>query len=430
MRYRVIVISVAAVLVVIALAGFVFGRKTEVGTGGTIEFWGTDSPSVWEPIISAYQTANPLVAIKYAQKDSSSYEKELINALAAGSGPDIASINNTWLNKHLNKFSPASANFISSQSFENIFANIVVSDLIMSGRVYAVPFYIDTVALYYNKPLFNNAGIVNPPKTWDEFISAVKKLSSVSESGDIIRSGAALGTSNNVNHASDILNLLMLQTGTVMIEKEKNRAGFDKSVSINGNSYSPGVSSLDFYTSFANISKPVYSWNSRMIDSLSSFKQGKTAMYFGYGSDLKSIRSSFVNFGVSPVPQVKDSKKDSEYIDVNFGAYQAGAVTEKSANKTAAWNFLIFATSKNAAGTYLNATRLPPARKDLIEFTASDAALNVFAKQTLTAESWAQPDDVEVKKIFERMITSVSLGQSSSADAIREAGIEITNLLK
>ena len=36
--------------------------------------------------------------------------------------------------------------------------------------------YIDTIGLYYNKALFNNAGIVNPPKTWDEFNSDVKQL--------------------------------------------------------------------------------------------------------------------------------------------------------------------------------------------------------------------------------------------------------------
>ena len=430
MKYKIIVISAVAVLVIIALAGFIFGRKTEIGVGGTLEFWGTDSADVWSPIILAYQTANPAVAVKYTQKNQADYEKELINALASGLGPDIAFIGNSWLNKHLEKFTPAPSSIINPQSFENVFADVATRDLIRSGKVYAVPFYIDTIALYYSKPLFNNAGIVNPPRTWDEFSEQAKKLTSKDSSGNIARSGAALGTAGNVNYASDIFNLLMLQTGTVMIEKEGNRAGFDKSINLGGKSYSPGVSSLDFYASFANILKPVYSWNSRMPDSLSAFKQGKTAMYFGYAADLKAVKNSGVSFGVSSAPQVKDSKKDAEYIDINFGLYKAGAVTQKSANKTAAWNFLVFATSKNAAGTYLNATRLPPARRDLIQFTEPDAALNVFAKQTLTAENWAQPDDVEVKKVFERMITSVSLGQSSSADAIKEAAIEVTNLLK
>ena len=430
MKYKIIIISVVALLVVIAVLGFVFGRKTEVGTGAALEFWGTDDAGVWNQVIIAYQTSNPAIIVKYTQKSESTYEKELINALAAGTGPDIAFIGNSWLNKHLEKFSPAPSNIVSPQGFENSFMGVAYQDLVRSGNVYAVPFYVDTIALYYNKSLFNNAGIVNPPKTWDEFNIAVKKLSSKSENGDLVRSGAALGTSSNVNYASDILNLLMLQTGTVMIEKDGSRAGFDRTISLQGKTYSPGVSALDFYTNFSNSAKPVYSWNSRMPNSLSAFKTGRTAMYLGYASDLKEIRNSGISFGVSPVPQVKDSRKDESYLDINFGSYKAGAVTQKSASKTQAWNFLIFATSKNAAGTYLNAALLPPARKDLIEFTASDAALNVFANQALTASNWNQPDETEVKKIFDRMINSVSLGQSASADAIKEGAIEVTNLLK
>jgi multiple sugar transport system substrate-binding protein len=430
MKYKIIVISVIALLVIIAVVGFIFGRKTEVGVGGTITFWGTDLLEIWSPIITAYQTANPAVIVNYTKKNPDTYEKELVNALASGSGPDIAFIGNTWLNKHLEKFSPAPSNIISAQNFGNIFVDVASQDLIRSGRVYAVPFFVDTIGLYYNKSLFNNAGIVNPPKTWDEFGENVKRLTSKDPSGNIIRSGAALGTASNVEYASDILSLLMLQTGTVMINKDEGRADFDRSVALNSKSYSPGVSSLDFYTGFANSSKPVYSWNSRMIDSLSAFEQGKTAMYFGYAKDLKAIKNSGVGFVVAPSPQVKDSRQDASYIDINFGSYSAGAVTQKSANKTAAWNFLAFAISQNAAGTYLKLSLLPPARKDLIEFTASNSALNVFANQALTASSWAQPDDVEVKKIFDRMITSVSLGQSKSADAIKEAAIEVTNLLK
>jgi multiple sugar transport system substrate-binding protein len=430
MKYKVIVISVVSLLVIITVVGLIFGRKTEVGVGGIIEFWGTDSPDIWSPIILAYQTANPTVIVNYLQKDHSTYEKELINSLAAGVGPDVAFIGNSWLNKHLEKFSPAPSNIISAQNFGNIFVDIASQDLIRSEKVYAVPFYVDTIALYYNKSLFNNAGIINPPKTWDEFVEAVKKLTSKDSDGNVVRSGVALGTASNVSYASDILNLFMLQTGAVMIEKEGNRAGFDKSVNLNGKSYSPGVSSLDFYTSFANISKPVYSWNSRMSDSLDAFEQGKAAMCFGYAKDLANIQNSGISFGVSQAPQVKDTKKDASYIDVNFGAYKAGAVTQKSANKTVAWGFLVFATSQNAAGTYLNSTFLPPARKDLIEFTASNAALSVFANQTLTASNWNQPDEIEVKKIFEKMITSVSLGLSNSVEAIKEGAIEVTNLIK
>ena len=90
----------------------------------------------------------------------------------------------------------------------------------------------------------------------------------------------------------------------------------------------------------------------------------------------------------------------------------------------------VFVSTKNAEGSYINVSHLPPARKDLISYTASDPALNIFAKQILTASSWAQPDDVEVSIIFNRMINSVALSQTPAKEALKEAVAEVNNLLR
>ena len=430
MKYRIIILALLGVLVVVSILAFVFGRKDSGTAEATLEFWGTQDAANWSQVISAYQTANPQVKIKYTQKNSLKYEKELVDALAAGAGPDIAIINNTWLQTHLNKLAPAPNQVISPQVFKDSFVEVTHQNLVLADKIYALPFYVDTLALYYNKSLYNNAGLVSPPKTWDEFNRAAEQLTQKNERGDIVRSGAALGTAANVNYAGDILNLLMLQTGATMLSPNGREAVFDRAVNLNGKTYSPGLAALDFYTSFANVSKPVYSWNSRMPNSLKAFTDGKTAMYLGYAKDLKEIRNKVSNFGLAPAPQIKDSRRDASYLDINFASYQAGAVTQASQQKEAAWNFLVFAVGRTAAAGYLQSSYLPPARRDLIEFTASDAALNVFAKQALNAANWAQPDEVEVKKIFERMITAAGLGQASAAEAIKEAAVEVTNLLR
>ena len=432
MKYRIIIIVTVALLLAVALLALVFGRKDGGGTPATLEFWGLDEPAVWSPIITAYQTQNPNITVSYFQKNPLTYEKELVNALASGAGPDIAYINNTWLNKHANKFSPLPGALMSVNIFQNSFMAVASQDLILSDQIYALPFFVDTLALYYNKSLFNSAGLVNPPKTWEEFNSAVKNLVQKNTDGSIGRAGAAVGNASNVNYAPDILGLLMLQTGARLISDEGGRkAIFDRAVSSNGQLVSPGLNALDFYTSFADSSKPVYTWNARLPNSLDAFVQGRSAMYLGYAHDFKNIQQkSSLNFGVAPIPQVKDSQKNSDYLDINFASYQAGAVTQKGLNKDIAWNFLIFSTSQNAAGSYMKNAYLPPARRDLVQFTASDPAMAVFAKQALSAASWPQPDDVEVSKIFNRMIDAVALGQSTSAEAIKEAAIEVNNLLK
>ena len=73
--------------------------------------------------------------------------------------------------------------------------------------------------MFYNKDLFNTAGIATPPKTWDEFISVIRKLSAKDKFGNLTKSGAAIGAADNVNNAADILSLLMMQTGAKMISE-------------------------------------------------------------------------------------------------------------------------------------------------------------------------------------------------------------------
>ncbi len=430
MKYRIIIFILVGVLVVVSVLAFVFGRKPVIGQSAKLEFWGLDSANVWSEIILAYQTKNPSVVVNYVQKNPTTYESDLVNALASGAGPDVAYIRNTWLAKHLNKFSSAPADLISATDFKNNFMEVANRDLIRSGKIYALPFYVDTLALYYNKTLFNSAGLVNPPKTWEDFNSAVKELIQKSDDGTIGRAGASLGTAGNVKYAPDILSLLMLQTGAVMISADGKTAVFDQTISSDNKTYSPGQSALDFYTSFANSTKPVYTWNIRMPNSLDAFLQGQSAMYIGYAADVPAIQKKGLNYGVAPIPQVKDSKKDASYIDINFASYSAGAVTQKSVSKNAAWDFLVFTTGSNAAGTYLQKSLLPPARRDLIQFIQNHEALSVFGKQALSALSWPQPNENEVSKIFARMIDSVALGQSNSKEALKEAVIEVTNLLK
>ncbi|HEX2809859.1 MAG TPA: extracellular solute-binding protein, partial [Kineosporiaceae bacterium] len=48
-----------------------------------------------------------------------------------------------------------------------------------NGKMYGFPDLSSARALFYNKDLFTKAGIANPPKTWDEFVTDAKKLTAL-----------------------------------------------------------------------------------------------------------------------------------------------------------------------------------------------------------------------------------------------------------
>ena len=56
----------------------------------------------------------PNVTIVYTKKDETTYQQDLLNALASGKGPDIFAISNSWLPEYIDKIVPAATSTIDS----------------------------------------------------------------------------------------------------------------------------------------------------------------------------------------------------------------------------------------------------------------------------------------------------------------------------
>ena len=66
--------------------------------------------------------------------------------------------------------------------------------MILDGQIYGLPLSLDTMAIYYNKDLLDRSSVPEPPKTWEEFAVAVKKITKYDkQTNKITQSGAALG---------------------------------------------------------------------------------------------------------------------------------------------------------------------------------------------------------------------------------------------
>ena len=172
---------ITALLVVISVPLFSGCSSQTQSYSANLEIWGIfDESIVYSDVINQYKTLNPYVGeIKYRKFSQDTYKQELIDALASGQGPDIFLINNTWLPSFENKLEPAPLPLISDQDMKTNFPDVVSADFMSGGKTFAVPLSIDSMQLYYNKDIFNAAGITAPPKTWQEFSQYVQKLTVV-----------------------------------------------------------------------------------------------------------------------------------------------------------------------------------------------------------------------------------------------------------
>ena len=381
------------------------------------------------PIIQAYRQFRPNVTIRFVEREIVTYEQDVLNALAAGAGPDIFSIHNDWLPRYLDKLVPAPETLFTAREISDTFVDVTRTDLIDSaGRLYALPLSVDVLALYYNRDLLGSANIAQPPRSWEEVIDAVKKLTKQDRFGNFTVHGIAMGTAGNVNRATDILSLLMLQNGTQVYNVNRTQATLSADLTTaDGTRYSPGAQAVEFYTQFANPAKQTYTWNSRSNYSIDAFVAGQAAMMLSYSYLANTIRerAPLLNFGVAPSPQIDLTKPK-----VNFANYFAEAVSRGSPNSAWAWDFIKFAVSADSLASYYGRTMLPASRKDLISQQLSSPEVGVFAEGALTARSFYKPDSARVETIFANMIDDVILRGKTPDQAVSEADQLLNQLLR
>ena len=262
LKYLIMAVFIGlGIFAVLVWAGIVPGLGGGGNTGtatikrAELTVWGTaDDKAQFDAMVEAFRGPNPGVKITYEKKSPEGYEDELVRAFAAGKGPDLFALHNTWLVKYGDLLAPASKELVSPAGLKGTLADVALRDFAAGDALYGLPLAIDTLALYYNTELFNSAGIVFPPKDWDEFVKDSRLLTKRKPNGEVAISGAAMGAGNNIPYAPDHLALLMLQYGASI---------FDASGKVNfgaaggsGASLSPAEAALDFYTSFAKPSPP------------------------------------------------------------------------------------------------------------------------------------------------------------------------------
>jgi len=416
------------VLILVVLSVFcvipITKNCSKTSVSGKLIFWGVDDVSAYQTVIDNYSKLyNRKVQIQYQQIPEADFENTFVRAMAKNQGPDILMFHNSWLIKQGDLLMPASDAQISLATFEQLFPlgpknSGIEKDFVYQNKVYALPLYLDTLAMFYNKDIFNANAVVFPPENWNDFTNLATRLTKKQANGQILQAGAAIGSSDkNIVNATDILNTLMLQHGSLIVDPTFMRTDFS----------SKATNAFDFYTGFAKPASSNYVWNQNLGNSFDLFSQGQAAMIFGYANQIAYLKQKnpLLNFAVATMPQVDSSNPK------NYAAYWGLAVSSKSLNSGLAWDFIKYITTdpQNSL-TYLQATKRPPALKILINQYLDNPDLNVFAKQALSATSWYQPDPDQTSQIFSSAVESVLSGQLTSGRALEKAASQLNNLFK
>ena len=394
-------------------------------------------------LLNDYKKIRPNVSVNVSQIREEELESALIQALADGRAPDVVSLPNTWLRGWQHRLAPLpptltlpyleltgtfkkeprwvlkEINSLDLKSIKARYVDTVVNDVYFDSKIYGLPLNLDTLLIFYNVDLLTAAQFPEAPKTWNEFKEASQAITKLDKLGRLLQNGAALGTAENIPYSIDIVSALMLQNGTPMMTG--GSASFQKPISVQGESYSPGLDALRFYTDFANPSKETYSWSADQINAREAFAAGKLGFVFGYWRDLPNLKAMApkIRIGLANFPQIEGSFQTSYYAN-----YFIETVLKQSTHQTEAWDLIQFITTPAEAKKYLESAKQPTAQREFVTAQLADDDLGIPAAQVLTAKTWYRGYDfTSTQGVFQDMIKQVLVGtpidQALSAAAER-----------
>jgi ABC-type glycerol-3-phosphate transport system substrate-binding protein len=426
--FQIVVLGIFASLIllgigVFATLGGVFSGKSI----GSVTIWGTlDQRTIDEVLGNLRIDDKSLQGVHYVQKDKATYNAELVNAMASGSGPDLFMLAGDDLYSFRDKILTIPYNIIPQGSYLASFVDEGTLFLTKDGEV-ALPLMLDPLVMYWNRDLFASAGLANPPKFWNDFIDIAPKITSIDVSATVKKSAVSLGEWRNIPNAKAILSSIIMQVGdNIVTAGENGKAKVVLGQAAENTTRNPTESVLQFYTEFANPTKTSYSWNRSLPNAFDMFTAGDLAAYFGFASEYATIaeRNPNLRYSAAVLPQIEGNS-----TRLTFGKITGLAIPRTSKNVDGALAVARKLTDKDPVALISGALSLPPVRRDVAVDASANASAGVFVESSLIARGWLDPNQKESSSIFQTMIESVVSGKSTTDAAIREGAQSLEQLL-
>jgi len=420
-KFQIITLFVFIVAIVAGAAAFALYK----GGGASaalppITVWGTFPANVFNQYVSdTNNTLSRRMTVNYTQFKAADFDNQFIHALANGQGPDVILISADQLLPEKSHLLEIPFSSVSERNFLNSYVGEAKVYLDQNGA-WALPFTIDPLVMYWNRTIFNAAGLALPPRYWDEFSGTslapglVQKLAVKDGSGNISRAAVALGDFGNITNAREILGSLFLQSGNPVTASGDSGPA---STIASSNAYPSVVPALQFFSQFSEPGNSSYTWNKAMPNDKTAFLSANLAVYFGLASELFDIRNKNPNldYDVAPLPELRSGVK------AVYGQMYGFSIVRNSANSGTAFQVVsTLVDPSHLAG--LSATMyLPSVLNTVIAQGTTDPYISIFNDEALVGKTWLD-DPSASDRIFGSMIQSIVSGQKTADEAGRDAG--------
>ncbi len=319
-----------------------------------------------DQLIKNFEAANPDITVKQTTFPYADYQTKVAAAITAGQGPDVVQFYYGWLDnfKTGKLIQPLPQDAFPHAQIEKDFFPII-SAMKKDGEYWGLPTAVRSLALFYNKTLFKEAGIDGPPKTLDDLVTDAVKTTKKDASGNITTEGMAVDMGGQDHQWWR--EVLVRQFGGVPYNDDYTKVTYDDE---------HGLAALKWYTDLQTVHK--VGTSGFMDEAQAAFKSGHAAMEIDGSFRLGSFSQiKDFDWGVAELPE-KDGVK-SNYVSYWVNGLAANSKGEKL---KAAEKFLAYVTSPEAMQIWLKTVGELPAKPSLAltEENLSDPTYGPFLK--------------------------------------------------
>lgn len=425
MRPFQIILLAGSVFVFFAAIAFLALYRPSDDTGPRftqdIVVWGTLDQRVFVDQVRAIEKNDDrFTRVSYEQFDEEAFIPEFVNALAERRGPDLILIRHDQLVQLRSKLYVISYETFPERNFRDLYVE-GAEIFARTDGIYALPFAVDPLVMYWNRDIFSSNNIALPPNTWEQLRNdTVPRLTRTGGAFDILQSAVAFGEYQNVRNAKEVLSMLMMQSGSVMVEEDNNgyEVAIQKQLGGTTLSNSPAATSLSFYTEFANPASSLYSWNRSLPEDRQRFLSGNLALYFGYGSELSELQAANpnLNFDMAEVPQGRGAQ-----ILRNYGTFYGFAIPAVATNPAASYQVGLAMAGSGNAKIIAEGIEMAPVHRQTIAAGTIDLYQAVRNKAALIAHGWLEPNPEATEAAFKSMVEDVTSGRQPVSGAASNA---------
>ncbi|HVB75239.1 MAG TPA: ABC transporter substrate-binding protein [Ktedonobacteraceae bacterium] len=367
--------------------------------------------------LNKFQQLHPNIKINW-QDIGTGYTDKMRANIASGNVPDVFYLQPDMATEYI----PAGKllNLSPYMARDNVQSADYYSSLLnpfscKGGQIYGLPKDWNSLAVFYNKQMFQAAGVSFPDAnwTWNDMLTDAKKLT---------RPGNAATSVYGITLSPDASRwaAFLFADGGSMLNKDGTQATFNSQA---------GVDSLNFYTGFEKDGSAVIPADVGAGWAGDAFGKQRAAMALEGGWLIPYMTQNFpgVQYGIAPVPLAPTGKRADLIYTNAWGAYAS------SAHPDAAWQLIKYMTGKEVQTVQLHAGFALPSLKSLASdayFTENPGFKVMFDAATYSYADNYGPHDLVIHNTLADAIEKVLLGKADAKTALNEAADIINNDLQ